>query len=49
MKCVFQLGRPSEVTSELDEVLGLKRANLDGPTVLFVTPIFLYVWHVERC
>jgi hypothetical protein len=30
-------------------VVGLKRANLDDPTVLFVTPICLYVWHVERC
>jgi hypothetical protein len=42
-------GRPSEVTPELAEVLGLEYANFDGPTVLFVTPIFWYVWHVERC
>jgi hypothetical protein len=41
--------RPNEVTPELaKKVLGLKCANLDGPTVLFVTPLFWYVWHVEK-
>jgi hypothetical protein len=30
-------------------MLGLKCANLDGPTVLFVTTLFWYVWHVKRC
>jgi hypothetical protein len=40
--------RPNEVTLELPKVLVLKCANLDGPTVLFITPLFWYVSHVER-
>jgi hypothetical protein len=41
--------RPNEVTPELaKKVLRLKCAALDGPTVLFGTPLFWYVWHVER-